>query len=154
MDITKLELPAVLTGVLIIASILCPGILFIRVFDLAVFLKADWIMVLLMGCSITFPVWFINTALVAWAVDRSPEDEGTYTYQHLIATAGGLIALPVVYIPVLIGFFTDIPLKTGVIIAIGIQICVLIYVVVDKKIAIRKAKRKEGSSPTANQAEV
>ncbi len=125
--------------ILIFVFAVCSSILFIFIFNKDLFFDAELIKLLLLGLSFSLPIWLFNSFLVGFILRTTNADFEELTKG--VGSLGSLFSLPIIYIPILIRFFWEISLKTGVIIALCIQLGIAIVIFLADFILSKKAKR-------------
>ena len=105
-------------------SIICPGILFIYIFHLEMFLKLDLLKLILVSISMTIPVWLLNYFFTF--LETNDKKNGTSDIIHLGFLEASTLTFPVFYIPIIIGYFSCLSSKSAVMIGIAIQILISI----------------------------
>ncbi|MBT0810096.1 hypothetical protein KIH41_02225 [Litoribacter ruber] len=111
LDLQELKAPAVITLLLFLISVMGSGILFTFIFYNQLFSHADTVKLLLIAFSIGSPIWLLNSYLFAHFKFVDFVAEGG---ANVLAIMGALVSIPVFYLPILLGFYFEIPGKWGI----------------------------------------
>jgi len=139
LDLDKFKSITWLTLLLLIVTLIFPGILFVFSFNRELFLKLDLIKLILLGVAITTPIWLLNSFIMSiMSKEAISENENL----QLTGIVGSIISIPILYLPILINFFFNITSRTGVIILLSIQLCIIIFSIIDHLVDVNKEKKK------------
>jgi hypothetical protein len=126
-----------------IVGIISSGALFIFLFNKNLFLSIDLARLIILSLSITGPLWIINSMTIIFfdlLVDEG--DEAGADDLQVLGILGSVMCFPVIYVPILVKFFFEVSLETGVIIALVIEFIIVVLAFVEHKIESRKKKSK------------
>lgn len=135
-NLDKVKAPVVTSVATYLFGSLTSGLLFVIVFLRQYFFDLDTFKLILLSMSISTPIILVNTILVATKTDfdDSEIDENTYSYRPSFLLLSGIIfSLPVLYLTLLVGFYTGWGLLNGIILLTSLEFASAIAILASKK---------------------
>jgi hypothetical protein len=131
-DINKIKLITFIFIPSFIVSVICPGILFVFIFNENLFIDTEIIKLTLLCISISFPIWFINSIFTYHKIYYNSDVLLKNDDLQFASILGSFITIPILYIPILIKIFYNISLQVGIIISILLQIIIILIINYEK----------------------
>ncbi len=138
-DLNKLSGSAIILIVIMLATSILPGSLFIYIYNKNFFLQADFLKLILLSSSITIPILFVN---IIFALQTFPNKDKDLTFSYYLIM-GSSFTFTIIFISILTGFFFKFTIQIGVLIVIGVQILWFLLFIIDKFFAKLKRKNKK-----------
>ena len=133
-DIKKIEPFPIIASIFFIIGFIIPGLFFIFLFNQKLFISLDYFRLILLSISICFPFMTLNYffySRFAFSHKGNVMDEVNYQVQHSIASfSSSFFSTFPLYSSILIKYFFNITLKTGILISFGIEIFIILLLLI------------------------
>ncbi|MBS9525938.1 hypothetical protein KI659_18095 [Litoribacter alkaliphilus] len=137
-DLKDVKAPAVITVLLFLIAVMGSGVLFIFIYYQQLFYDLDTVKLLLIAFSIGSPIWLVNAFLMS---HFNYVDLAAAGGVHLGAIMGAVVSIPIIYIPIIIGFYFDISGEWGIGSIMGLQLIMFLGLVYDDIVLKRHEKK-------------
>ncbi len=114
------------TLIVIIIATIAPGIMIFFLFNKELFIQLDVFKISLLSIAITMPIWGINSSIIYAILESEGETEEEIL--QFCAILGGILSILPLYAPILTKVFIDISSKSGVLIALIIEIILIVLI--------------------------
>ncbi|TBX65197.1 hypothetical protein EZL74_12455 [Flavobacterium silvisoli] len=131
-DLNKIKLITFIFIPSFIVSVICPGILFVFMFGKDLFINTDTIKLTLLSISVSFPIWFINSIFVYYQLYYNSDEELENDHLQFASILGSFMTIPVIYLPIVVKLFCEIPLQAGVMISFATLLLILLIIYIVK----------------------
>ena len=123
------------SAIILFQAICCllSGFLFLLIFNRALFLTLDLFRLSVISIALASPILVLNSILthLATAPNRSTISEDIFhKYMGLSTFIASLISFGIIYIPIMLGYFFSLSLKTGVILILAFQVSAAIILLI------------------------
>jgi hypothetical protein len=114
----KIKAFSAATFLQLICGVIVPGFLFLFIFKRDVFLSLDFFRLTTLAISITVPILIVNGIIVLISlINDNKEFQDDNAFHRAIASTiyiGSALTIPVIYIPIIIGYFFNLTLRQGI----------------------------------------
>lgn len=138
-DLDKIKRPVVAFFISFVIAVILTGILFIFSFNKSFFETHDLIIVILLGCSITSPIWLLNSIFVLYVINE-PTNEKELFLSEIAGIFASIVIIFIFYIPILIKLYFDLSFNVAVITVLALNLAIFIFYLIIHR-ADKKSKK-------------